>query len=100
MGSIGCKITSIVRGESDLYICLSFPGKSSPKDWDFSAPETILKTAGGAITNLDNEDLSYGQSNFEQGGIIVASNNYVMHKSICLEIKEIIKKHNLYPLQS
>ena len=98
MGSIGCKITSIVRGESDLYICLSLPGKSSPKDWDLSAPETILKAAGGAITNLDNEELSYGKSNFEQGGIIVASNNNFMHESICLEIKEIIKKYELYPL--
>ena len=33
IGNIGCKITSIVRGESDIYICLSPPGKSSPKDW-------------------------------------------------------------------
>ncbi len=98
MGSIGCKITSIVRGESDLYICLSLPGKSSPKDWDFSAPEAILKAAGGAITNIDNEELSYGKYNFEQGGIIVASNNYFMHESICLEIKDIIKKFDLYPL--
>ena len=57
MGSIGCKIASIVRGESDIYICLSLPGKSSPKDWDFAAPESILKAAGGAITNLDNEEL-------------------------------------------
>ena len=64
MGSIGCKIASILRGESDIYICLSLPGKSSPKDWDFAAPEAILKAAGGAIT-------------FEQGGIIVASNNEV-----------------------
>ena len=96
MGSIGCKITSIVKGESDIYICLSLPEKSSPKDWDFSAPETILKGAGGAITNLDNEELSYGRPNFEQSGIIVASNNYLMHKSICLEIKEIIKKYDLY----
>tara|TARA_Y100000746_G_scaffold213937_1_gene206880 strand:- start:169 stop:1071 length:903 start_codon:yes stop_codon:yes gene_type:complete len=98
MGSIGCKIATIVRGESDLYICLSLPGESSPKDWDFSAPETILKAAGGAITNLDNEDLSYGQSNFEQRGIIVASNDYLMHRDICLEIREIIKKNDLYPL--
>jgi len=57
MGSIGCKIASIVRGESDIYICLSLPGKSSPKDWDFAAPESILKAAGGAITNLDNQEL-------------------------------------------
>ena len=53
MGSIGCKIASIVRGESDIYICLSLPGKSSPKDWDFAAPESILKAAGGAITNIN-----------------------------------------------
>ncbi len=43
MGSIGCKIASIVQGESDIYICLSLPGKSSPKDWDFAAPDSILK---------------------------------------------------------
>jgi len=98
MGSIGCKIGSIVRGESDIYISLSLPGKSSPKDWDFAAPEAILKAAGGAITNLDNIELSYGKSNFEQGGIIVASNNYLNHAQICLEIKEIIKKYDLYPL--
>ena len=98
MGSIGCKIASIVRGESDLYICLSLPGKSSPKDWDFAAPEAILKAAGGAITNLDNEELSYGKTNFEQGGIIIASNNRITHGKICSEIKEIIKKYNLYPL--
>ena len=98
MGSIGCKIASLIRGESDIYISLSLPGKSSPKDWDFAAPEVILKAAGGAITNLDNEELSYGSSNYEQGGIIVASNNIFNHERICLEIKEIIKKYNIYPL--
>ena len=99
MGSIGCKIASIVRGESDIYICLSMPGKSSPKDWDFAAPAAILKGAGGAITNIDNQTLLYGKSGFKQGGIIVASNNNLIHGTICLEIKEIIKKNDLYPLQ-
>ena len=98
MGSIGCKIASILRGESDIYICLSLPGNSSPKDWDFAAPEAILKAAGGAITNLDNIELSYGDTPFEQGGVIIASNNYSIHANICLEIKEIIKKYDLYPL--
>ena len=99
MGSIGCKIASILRGESDLYICLSLPEGSSPKDWDFSAPEVILKTAGGAITNLENEELCYGKSNFEQKGIIVASNNRLKHGKICSQIKEIIKQYDLYPLE-
>ena len=90
MGSIGCKIASILKGQSDIYICLSLPGKSSPKDWDFAAPEAILRAAGGAITNIENEELSYGGINFEQGGIIIASNNYDSHKNLCDQIKSII----------
>ena len=91
MGSIGCKIASILRGESDIYICLSLPGESSPKDWDFAAPENILKAAGGSITNLENKELVYGKTNFEHGGIIVASNDKNNHGKICLEIKQIIE---------
>ncbi len=100
MGSIGCKIASILRGQSDIYICLSMPEGSSPKDWDFAAPEAILKAAGGAITNIYNEELVYGASNFQQGGIIVASNNYINHMKICSEIKQILEKYNLYQVSS
>ena len=99
MGSIGCKIASIVRGESDIYICLSLPGKSSPKDWDFAAPEAILKASGGAITNLANEELTYGRLDFTQGGIIIASNSIETHEKLCLEIKKIIQNYELYPLK-
>ncbi len=97
MGSIGCKIASILRGDSDIYICLSLPGESSPKDWDLAAPAAILKAAGGAITNLENEELIYGNSNFEQGGLIIASSDSQNHGKICLEIKQIIQKFDLYP---
>jgi len=98
MGSIGCKITSIIKGESDIYISLCLPDKSSPKDWDFAAPESILRTSGGAITNLDNQELVYGKSNFEQGGIIIASNSKANHAQVCLEIKQIIQDNRIYPL--
>ena len=57
-----------------------------------------MKAAGGAITNLDNIELSYGDTPFEQGGVIIASNNHSIHANICLEIKEIIKKYDLFPL--
>ena len=95
MGSIGCKIASIIRGESDIYICLSLPKKSSPKDWDFAAPEAILKAAGGGISNINCEELTYGKKNYEQGGIIIASNNRYSQEMICCEIKKIIKKYNI-----
>ena len=100
MGSIGCKVASILRGESDIYICCSLPGKSSPKDWDFAAPEAILRAAGGAITNINNEELYYGSKNYKQGGIIIASNNKQTHENLCLQIKEIIMKNELYPFDS
>ena len=98
MGSIGCKIASILRGESDIYISLSLPGKSAPKDWDFAAPEAILKAAGGVITDINNKEICYGKSNFEQGGILIASNDRDKHADICLQIKEVINKYSIYPL--
>jgi len=100
MGSIGCKIASILRGESDIYISLSLPGKSAPKDWDFAAPEAILISAGGAITNIANQCLNYKNNNFEQRGIIIASSNNQTHELLCNQINEIITENNLYPFFS
>ena len=98
MGSIGCKIASIIKGESDIYISLSLPDGSAPKDWDFAAPETILKAAGGAITYINNKELIYNQKNFEQRGIIIATNNILTHGKICVLLRDIIEKLDLYPL--
>ena len=95
MGSIGCKVSSILRGEADIFISLSLPGKSAPKDWDFAAPEAILKQAGGAITTIENKDLIYGLKGFRQEGLIIASNSRQHHENICLEIKKILKRTNI-----
>lgn len=100
MGSIGCKVASIIRGDCDVYISLSLPGKRAPKDWDFAAPEAILRAAGGIITTIENKNLSYNEENFEHGGIIIASNNKENHRNVCLKIKDIIKEYDLYPLNS
>ena len=97
MGSIGCKVASIIRGDSDIYISLSLPGQSSPKDWDFAAPEAILRAAGGAITNLNNQSLIYNSKTLEHPGIIIATNNLKTHAKICSQVKEIIKKIKNFP---
>ena len=97
MGSIGCKVASIIRGDSDIYISLSLPGQSSPKDWDFAAPEAILRAAGGAITNLDNQSLTYNSKTLEHPGIIIATNNLQTHAKICSQVKEIIIKFEIFP---
>ena len=100
MGSIGCKIASIIRGDSDIYITLSLPGKSTPKDWDFAAPEAILRAAGGAITNLNNDDMQYNSQTLSHPGIIIASNNRSTHGKLCFQIKEIIKRYDIYPINT
>ena len=47
---------------------------------------------------LDNQELTYGQTDFQQGGVIVATSNKNTHGSICLEIKKIIEDNGIYPL--
>mgnify|MGYP001362589727 FL=1 len=95
MGSIGCKIGAILRGDADIYISLSIPGGSAPKDWDFAAPEAVLKAAGGAITNINNQELDYNQKGFLQEGLIVASNYKNNHAKLCLEIRGIMEENNI-----
>ena len=96
MWIVGCKIVSILRWVSNIYICLSLPGKSSPKDWDF-AQGVISKNDDGSLTSLNNHKLAFIGSNLEQGGIIAARSDIFSHKSICTEITQIIKKFDLYP---
>ena len=96
MGSVGCKISSIIRGESDFYISLSLPGKSAPKDWDFAAPEALIKCAGGAITNEYNKPLLYNKNNYLQSGVIIASGNSNNHSNLCQIIKGIINDNEIF----
>ena len=71
VGSVGCKVATILRGETDLYISLS--GRSAPKDWDMAAPEAVLLAAGGRFTHADLVDLTYNTGDVRQAGCLIAS---------------------------
>ena len=71
VGSVGCKVATILRGETDLYISLS--GSSAPKDWDMAAPEAVLLAAGGRFTHADLGDLTYNTGDVRQAGCLIAS---------------------------
>ena len=71
VGSVGCKVATILRGETDLYISLS--GRSAPKDWDMAAPEAVLLAAGGRLTHADLSDLTYNTGDVRQAGCLIAS---------------------------
>ena len=71
VGSVGCKVATILRGETDLYVSLS--GRSAPKDWDMAAPEAVLLAAGGRFTHADATELTYNTGDVRQAGCLIAS---------------------------
>ena len=80
IGSVGGKVATILRGETDLYISLS--GKSAPKDWDMAAPEAVLRAAGGAFSHADGRALSYNDGDIRQAGCLIASHG-ASHQELC-----------------
>lgn len=87
VGSVGCKIATIIEQQADVYISLS--GKSAPKDWDMAAPELILSEAGGKFTHFDGTPLMYNQGDINQWGGLMASNGHC-HNDLCKKASEIL----------
>jgi len=89
VGSVGCKVATIIEQRADVYISLS--SKSAPKDWDIAAPELILTEAGGKFTYLDGSPLNYNRGDVNQWGCLIASNGHC-HEQLCNQIKEILEQ--------
>jgi len=87
VGSVGCKIATIVEKQAEIYISLS--GKSAPKDWDMAAPELILTEAGGQFTHFDGTPLQYNTGDINQWGGLLASNGE-HHEVLCKEAERIL----------
>ena len=85
IGSVGCKVASILRGEADVYISLS--GKTSPKDWDMAAPHALIEAAGGMFSHADGTNLTYQKTNYSQSGCLIASHGK-SHQKICQKVME------------
>ena len=92
IGSVGCKVASILRGEADVYISLS--GKTSPKDWDMAAPHALIEAAGGAFSHADGRILSYLDQTYSQSGCLIASHGKT-HKKICQKAMEFFSSEKL-----
>ncbi|MCC5636440.1 3'(2'),5'-bisphosphate nucleotidase CysQ [Nostoc sp. CHAB 5844] len=89
VGSVGCKIATIIEQQADIYISLS--GKSAPKDWDIAAPELILTEAGGEFTHFDSSLLQYSTGDINQwGGLLASNSNY--HQILCQEAQRILSE--------
>ncbi len=96
VGSVGCKIATIIEQQADVYISLS--GKSAPKDWDIAAPELILSEAGGKFSHFDGTPLMYNQGDVNQWGGLMASNGHC-HNALCKKASEILAKIDSYKVE-
>ena len=92
MGSIGYKICSLLRNESDIYLSIS--DKTSPKDWDIAAPHALIRGAKCNFTYVSGNEINYIKTSFEQRGCLIASTLLKKeHLEICKKVSDIIKKN-------
>jgi 3'(2'), 5'-bisphosphate nucleotidase len=69
MGSVGVKVSLVARGACDLYLATIVS-----KEWDLCAPHALLLEAGGVLTNLCGEPLTYNKPDVVACTGLIASN--------------------------
>ena len=84
-GSVGIKVGLIVERQCDLYIHLS----PRTKQWDTCAPEIILHEAGGELTDLFGQPLTYNNLDLQNRNGVVASNG-VAHEHIIKSLRPLL----------
>jgi 3'(2'), 5'-bisphosphate nucleotidase len=72
IGSVGVKLCLIAAGQRDLYVNPA----TRTKAWDTCAPEAILVTAGGRLSDLFGNPIEYTRELGHRRGL-VASNGHV-----------------------
>jgi len=86
-GSVGIKVGLIVERQCDLYIHLS----PRTKQWDTCAPEIILHEAGGKLSDLFGQPLTYNNPDLQNRNGVVAS-NAVAHEHIIDSLQPLLSE--------
>ncbi len=83
IGSVGVKISTIARGDADVYI----HPRSGTKSWDTCAPQAILEGVGGTMSDLAGRPLRYdGRDLVNRGGLLACRGH---HGAIVEKIAEL-----------
>jgi 3'(2'), 5'-bisphosphate nucleotidase len=69
MYSAGVKLAVVARGEADVY-ANTYPNF---RDWDICAGHILVTEAGGIVSGLQGEPLTYGEEGYSQRRGLVAS---------------------------
>jgi 3'(2'), 5'-bisphosphate nucleotidase len=68
-GSVGVKAARILQGAADLYVHPS----TGAKLWDASAPDAIIRAAGGVLGDLDGRAIDYRGDLMVHRGLVATS---------------------------
>jgi 3'(2'), 5'-bisphosphate nucleotidase len=92
-GSVGIKIGLLIEQQCDVYIHLS----PRTKQWDTCAPQLILTEAGGRLTDLFGQPLSYNVPDVNNRNGLVASNG-VSHDLIIRTLAPLLEEFGRQPV--
>ena len=84
INSVGIKIGLVVRQEADIYI-----SHHSVHYWDTCAPQVILEEAGGTLTRLDNQPLTYTMNGTYDHGTLILVTNGTRHKEVAKIVSQV-----------
>lgn len=84
-GSVGLKVGLIANQICDLYVHLS----PWTKHWDTAAPEIILREAGGELTDLFGEKITYNTADVQNYNGVLATNG-VSHQKTVERLKPLL----------
>jgi 3'-phosphoadenosine 5'-phosphosulfate (PAPS) 3'-phosphatase len=70
--SAGIKMAQVARGEAEIYV-----GHPAFHDWDACAGHILVDEAGGKVTGLKGEGLSYGNPNSKQDIALLVTNGVI-----------------------
>lgn len=84
-GSVGLKVGLIAEQICDLYVHLS----PWTKHWDTAAPEIIIREAGGELTDLFGEKISYNTADVQNYNGVLATNG-VSHQKVVSHLKTLL----------
>jgi 3'(2'), 5'-bisphosphate nucleotidase len=93
-GSVGVKVGLIIERQCDLYVHLS----PRTKQWDTCAPEVILSEAGGRMTDLFGQGLSYNSPDVQNRNGLVATNG-AAHERVISQLAPLLSEFGRVPVE-
>jgi 3'(2'), 5'-bisphosphate nucleotidase len=92
-GSVGIKVGLIIEQQCDLYVHLS----PRTKQWDTCAPQIILTEAGGRMSDLFGNPITYNGAEIQNRNGLVATNG-VAHQGVLTTLAPLLAEFGRVPV--